>query len=130
MNGYLLDTHIWFWWAIDSPRLSTKAKGILLNEAESGWVSSISIREMGILSSKGRLELGMDLRKWVERALSNFPFRVAPVDREISLRSTEIELATKDPADHIILATAEVLDLHLITADQALLEQKYVKALF
>ncbi|MCA9429501.1 MAG: type II toxin-antitoxin system VapC family toxin [Candidatus Omnitrophica bacterium] len=130
MNGYLLDTHIRIWYLYGSDRITEQTKTIMESTSSDCWISPISVREIGVLTMKGKITLESDLRDWVERTLSILPLRIAPLNLEISIRSCEIDLATGDPADHIILATAEVLDLHLITADQALLEQKYVKALF
>jgi len=72
-----------------------------------------------MLSAKGRLELPTDLVGWVAQA--NAPFREAPLTHEIALAALKLPLPHQDPADRFLAATAQVLDLMLVTADAGLL---------
>jgi PIN domain nuclease of toxin-antitoxin system len=55
---------------------------------------------------------------WLARATSGI--REAPLTHEIALVARQLPLH-QDPADRILAATAEVLDLTLVTADERLL---------
>ncbi|MDR1151273.1 MAG: type II toxin-antitoxin system VapC family toxin, partial [Bifidobacteriaceae bacterium] len=50
----LLDTHIALWAITDDPRLSGKARDLILDEANSSHVSAVSIWEIAIKHSLSR----------------------------------------------------------------------------
>jgi PIN domain nuclease of toxin-antitoxin system len=67
---------------------------------------------------KGRI-LVDDPFAWVERASEQL--REAPLTREIVCTGLALPLPHPDPADRFLAATAKVLKLTLLTADQMLL---------
>ena len=72
-------------------------------------------------TEKRRLVLDDELRAWIGRALETIALREAPLTREIALESPVVDLAHEDPADRFLAATARVLGLTLVTADDRLL---------
>ena len=71
-----------------------------------------------MLQRKGRLRLRPDFIAWLKQ--SSPGIREAPLTHEIAIASEALTLHG-DPADRFIAATAQVLDLTLVTADQQLL---------
>ncbi len=67
---------------------------------------------------KGRFETDEKLKEWLARATAGT--REAPLTHEIALVARQLPLH-QDPADRILAATAEVLDLILVTANERLL---------
>jgi PIN domain nuclease of toxin-antitoxin system len=67
---------------------------------------------------KGRVQVN-DPIEWVEQAASQM--REAPLTQEIVRASFALPLSHADPADRFLAATAKVLKLTLVTADQRLL---------
>lgn len=67
---------------------------------------------------KGRIRMANPLA-WVERAADQL--REAPLTQEIVRTSFRLALPHADPADRFLAATAKVLTLTLVTADQRLL---------
>jgi PIN domain nuclease of toxin-antitoxin system len=59
------------------------------------------------------------LAEWV--AYSTAPFHEAPLTHEIALAARRLPLAYQDPADRFLAATAQILDLTLVTADTRLI---------
>ncbi len=114
----LLDTHIWLWTVHDPRRLGKRLLQELRNEANELWLSPISTWEALTLHVKGRIHLNGDLKDWLARATAGT--REAPLTHEIALAARELPLH-QDPADRILAATAQVLDLTLATADERLL---------
>jgi len=114
----LLDTHIWLWTLSDPKRLGRRVLQQLKNEATELWLSPISTYEALTLHSKGRFEIDENLTEWLARATAGT--REAPLTHEIALVARQLPLH-QDPADRILAATAEVLDLTLVTADERLL---------
>jgi len=54
-------------------------------------------------------------------ARATAPFREAPLTHEIALAALQLSVLHQDPADRFLAATAQVLDLTLVTGDTALL---------
>jgi len=82
------------------------------------WLSPISTYEALTLHYKRRFEIDGDLQEWLARAIAGT--REAPFTHEIAFRARQLPMH-RDPADRILAATAEVLDLTLVTADERLL---------
>jgi PIN domain nuclease of toxin-antitoxin system len=114
----LLDTHIWLWMLGNRAKLAAGILKELQNTENEIWLSPISIWEALTLHRKGRMFLGPDLSKWVENAISGI--QETRFNYEIVLAAMQLPLH-QDPADRFIAATAQVLDLTLVTADQRLL---------
>jgi len=121
LRGYLLDTHIWFWYLIGSQRLPKGLVGLIDGAQDNCWFSPISVWELSMLSARGRIEISGNFRPWILKALELFPIREASFKTEVAIVSQEIELPHGDPADHFIVATAKVYELTLLTVDQRLL---------
>jgi PIN domain nuclease of toxin-antitoxin system len=114
----LLDTHIWLWLLHDPQRLGKQTFQELSNEKNELWLSPISTWEILTLNFKGRIRIRGDLTEWLARAIAGT--HEAPVTHEISLAARQLILH-QDPADRILAATAQVLDLTLVTADERLM---------
>jgi len=115
----LLDTHIWLWSLQDPGRLGKRIQQELKSPENELWLSPISTWEALTLNARGRIHLRGNLAEWVARATA--PFREAPLTHEIALAARHLPLPHPDPADRFLAATAQVLDLTLVTADAGLL---------
>ena len=114
----LLDTHIWIWSKLDPKRIGKGAARELSNNDNDLWLSPVSVWEALALVQKGRIRVG-DPLAWVERAADQL--REAPLTQEIVRTGFALSLPHADPADRFLAATAKVLKLTLVTADQRLL---------
>lgn len=125
----LLDTHIWIWSLLDPRRVGRKTQRILTNPSTELWLSPVSVWEFIDLSQKGRFRPIRDPFPWVEAALRYHPLRAAPLTHEIALEAGRFQMPHKDPADRLIIATARVLGLTLVTADDKIIEADVVPVL-
>ncbi len=123
----LLDTHIWLWSLGAPDRLSRRVRHELGNPGNEFWLSPISTWEALLLNSRGRIRLHEDPSTWLAHATANF--REAPLTHEIVLASFRLSFSHPDPADRFLVATAQVLDLVLVTADHRLIELRSIKTL-
>lgn len=114
----LLDTHIWLWAYLEPRRLGPRLLRELGNSSNELWLSPISTWEALTLHAKGRIQLPADTGLWLRNA--TVATREAPLTHEIALAASRLSLHP-DPADRFLVATAQVLDLVLATADQRLL---------
>lgn len=122
----LLDTHIWLWLRGEPKRLGRRADQALRDDQNELWLSPISTWEALTLHHIGRLQLGGDLMVWVERATTGI--REAVVTHEIVTVARNLPMH-QNPSDRMIAATAQVLDLTLVTADERLLRLGNIKTL-
>jgi len=126
MSALLLDTHIWLWYAEgDGERLRAASVRKLDDARKSDGlvVSAISVWEIGMHAARGRIQLAVPLRDWVERALSVPGIRLAPLDAAVAAESTLLPVEPHaDPADRFLIATARTQGLALATRDERILE--------
>jgi len=119
----LLDTHVIIWWVSGLQPLSAKARRAVGEALRRGPVhaSAISMLEIGTAARRGRLALGMAVDDWLED-LGRLPeLEWLPVTAGIArLAGGMGEEMHGDPIDRIIVATARVLKLNLVTADARL----------
>ena len=115
----VLDTHIWIWWVHADPRLSQAHRDALrAHEGSRLGISAISCWEVAKLVERKRLELPLSTREWLDTALAYPGIHLLPLTSQIAVESTELPGDFhKDPADQIIVATAHVLGVPLVTAD-------------
>ncbi|MBZ0158222.1 MAG: type II toxin-antitoxin system VapC family toxin [Alphaproteobacteria bacterium] len=127
----VLDTHVLLWWLSNPENLSSKAAEIIEKSMKDRaiYVSSISAWEIAMLSSRGRLELTIDVDDWIAAAES-LPFvYFVPVNNRIAIKSVHLpDFAHPDPADRIIIATALSLRATLVTKDRRILDYPHVTA--
>lgn len=125
----LLDTHIWLWSALDPHRLTRRVSKLLADSANELWLSPITIGELIILLRKRRLTLPSDLSAWVAQTMVDLELIEAPLTIEVALAISSIAFPHADPADHFLAATAKVLGLTLVTADERLLQLPGIQVL-
>jgi PIN domain nuclease of toxin-antitoxin system len=123
-RGVLLDTHIWVQLQSGSGALSKAALKVIdtATASRSVYVPLISVWEIAMLTAKKRIELDRPVRQWVEEALEKPGLQLLPFTTDIAIGAVLLpEPMHKDPADRIILASARVEHLTLITSDKPML---------
>ena len=125
MSALLLDTHIWLWYAQGNSERLPAASVRKLDRARNSsglWVSAISVWEIGVLSARGRIQLSVPLRDWVEKALSVPGIHFAPLDAVVAAESTLLPGQPQgDPADRFLIATARMRGVALGTRDRGII---------
>jgi PIN domain nuclease of toxin-antitoxin system len=114
----LLDTHIWLWSQLEPKRLGRRVSAELSSASNELWLSPVNVWEALTLMQKGRIRVE-DPFAWVERA--GGLLREAPLTQEMVRVALALPLPHADPGDRFLAATARVLKLTLVTADQRLL---------
>jgi PIN domain nuclease of toxin-antitoxin system len=121
----LLDTHCWIWMQFGLQELFSARGLATLREAARQarlLVSVISVWEVALLESKGRIHLWVDCHTWVREALATPGLTLAPLTPEIAVASTRLPGDLHgDPADRLIIATARAHGATLLTKDTKLL---------
>jgi len=115
---FLIDTHATIWWANGYEKLSVSAKTMLGNNTNELYVSIISVWEVAIKSSLGKIPEF----KGGSKALLDI-FDVMPVNL-LPLSALHIEMVEKlpfihrDPFDRLLVAIAKTENMTILTADE------------
>jgi PIN domain nuclease of toxin-antitoxin system len=121
----LVDTHVWFWTVEGVPgKLSTETLSEIDTAAAAGrlLVSAITVWEISMLESRGRIVFKRPLKEWVDLALHEPGVRLLELTPEIAIESTRLPGAPHgDPADRILMAGARIAGARLATCDTAIL---------
>lgn len=126
----LLDTHIWFWTQDQPNRLGSKARSMLLSDRTEVFVSAVSTLELARLIASGRIQLSKDLLRWTEDGLSALNALSLPVDDEVAVEAYRLPgNLHKDPADRLLIATARIRGLALLTMDDLILSYAHVRSI-
>jgi len=127
---YLLDTHAWLWF-LDSPEMLPRRVLALLKDMKNAplAVSAITPWEVAKKHAQGKLSLSQPLGEWMRAATSGMGIRVLPLSPDIAVEANQLPgTFHNDPADQIIVATARVHHLRLVTKDQLLRDYPHVRS--
>ncbi|HZT44437.1 MAG TPA: type II toxin-antitoxin system VapC family toxin [Chthonomonadaceae bacterium] len=124
----LIDTHIWIWWVSGDAQLKPEFRAVITAAQQTGIeVSIISCWEVAKLVENKKLTLTLPILDWLHTALVYPGVRLLPLTPEIIVDSTQLPgTFHKDPADQMIVATARVLDLPLMTMDEKIIAYPHV----
>ena len=128
----LLDTHVW-WWSLAEPENLSKTaiKTIKQTKSDQRMIASISIWEFAMMAAKKRIRLKISVAKWLSRALKETGLGVIEISPEIAIDACNLpDNFHKDPADRLIVATARVNNLRLVTKDEKMLAYPHVNAVW
>lgn len=117
---YLLDTGAWLRAVSRAHTIPARTLRVLQSPHEIFGLAAISLWEVGKKVQVGKLSLPKDLAGWFADALAP-NIEVLLLDREVVTDAMRLpEFPTRDPADELIVASARVHDLTLITTDTRL----------
>jgi len=122
-TAVVADTHIVIWYLLNPAKLSQEATEALercVAAYETIRVSAHSLVEFVYAVEQARNPFTEEDRHAVLDALAaeDSPFEVVPLTAEIANRVASVpRKVNPDPGDRIIVATAEVLELSIVSAD-------------
>lgn len=120
----LLDTHPLIWFTQGETKLGTRARRLLSESfaARQAMVSPITFWEASMLANKGRIVLALAIKEWVNEVIKG-GVSLVPVSPEIAVAAGQLRGDIHgDPADRIIIATAQLLASPVVTADRKILD--------
>lgn len=122
-QGLLLDTHVWLHY-LGAPRLLRALASKAIDAAvqnRSAFVSVISIWELAMLERDGRIELTGGIDRWTHQALLKPGIALLPFSPDIAIEAVRLPPPMhNNPADRILVASARIERLSLVTADRAI----------
>ena len=120
----LLDTHVLLWWLDDRDRLSVAQRQVVASAdaASPLFVSDITLWEVAMLHCLGRIRLTIPLREWLDKAVAPPLVRRQGISPAIASEVAALpDSFHRDPVDRILVATARVLGLTLLTQDRKII---------
>lgn len=125
---YLLDTHVWIWSQEDPSRLGAATRRLLLDSEHQHFISAISTLEIARLIDRGFLRLKHRFVDWKEASLGVLQLGTTDVTHEIAWEAYNLPgRFHSDPADRVLVATARLNGLTLLTADDMILRYTHVR---
>jgi PIN domain nuclease of toxin-antitoxin system len=126
----LLDTCALLWLAADQRSLSLNAKNAIKEHPQELFVSSISAFEIAVKSRSGKLKLPLPPQEWFSEAIKFHGIREIPVTSGVAIFSVQLPLLHNDPCDRIIIATAHLNSMHIVTGDTLLSRYDQAKVIW
>ena len=115
----LLDTHLAFWWQTGDRRLTDEIRQLVESGTESALVSRVSLWELAIKASIGKLCI--DLPAFAAQ-VERLGFSWLPIDNAHILQLNQLPTFAdhKDPFDRLLVAQSRSEPLILLTVDAKL----------
>ena len=112
----LLDTHVALWAITDSPRLSTRARELIVAPRSTIWISAATVWEITIKHSLGRGDMpvsGQDALRYFRDS----GYRLLALDAEHAAAIADLPPHHQDPFDRLLVAQALTEPMRLLTHD-------------
>ena len=126
----LLDTCAILWLAGDTARLSPQARERVSDPLEIVHVSAITAAELACLVAKDKVGLPVHWRQWFRNVIADNGWVVLSVDLETIEEAYNLPGDFHpDPADRVLVATARLNHLVLVTGDKKITDYPHVRVL-
>jgi len=113
----LLDTSTILFWTFAPERLSEPAVAAL-EENATVIINAISLWEIGWKIRQGKLSIPLRLRDYVSFLKETDRVEIQATELEVWLHSIDLDWSHRDPADRIIVASADLLGCPLVSSDK------------
>ena len=114
---YLLDTHTFLWWIVDSDLLSRRVREIISDGANTLYLSAASGWEIAIKAELGRLQLPDEPGKVIPEQMSLNTIVGLPIQMSHALHVHSLPKHHRDPFDRMLIAQSQVEQLPILTSD-------------
>ncbi len=114
---FLLDTHTYLWLVREPGRIPNSVFSVLEDDRNRFYLSILSLWEMTIKSSRGKLQLpGGDIASMLQE-IEAFPISLIAIEPEGLPFLGQLPWIHKDPFDRLLIAQAKRHSLTILTND-------------
>ena len=114
---YLLDTHALIWYFEDSPSLPNKVTELIDSATNHKHICSVSLWEIAIKTNLGKLNMHFSFEQLLDEIAAS-ELIVLQIKDEYLKELPKLMNVHKDPFDRLLIATAVVEKLTIITIDE------------
>ena len=119
MSACVLDTCTLIWLCAQPERLSTTARDLIDTPETRLLLSEVSVLEISLKWSAGKLELPDPPRHWIESQVAAWSLESLALGREDMYRAGELPAHHRDPFDRLLVAAALRANALILTPDEA-----------
>jgi PIN domain nuclease of toxin-antitoxin system len=115
----LLDTHMLLWYFEDSDRLPDSIAAEIERTDTQNFVSVASLWEFAIKHSTGKLRFEGGISAFWKMVTAN-EFGILQINEPYLIKLSNLPFLHRDPFDRLLVATAIVEDMTILTADESI----------
>ncbi len=113
----LLDTSAFLWYIAGDPRISTPVREAMVTDGTDIYLSSVSVWEMSVKHSLGRLALPAPVAVYVREQRQRQGFLALPLGEDDVEHLGKLPDHHRDPFDRMLICQALQHGLRLVTSD-------------
>ena len=113
----LLDTQTFIYAAQEGGSLSAKARAALLHSGNTLFLSLVSLWEIQIKLTLGKLKLPTSLPKAVQQAITEIGIELLPLQADHIYKLTDLPLHHRDPFDRLLIGQALIEKMVVVGND-------------
>ena len=113
----LLDTHTFLWFIAGNLKLSSTARSLIEDLANEKFVSVVSLWEIAIKFSLGKLDLTDEFDILIPKQLEINGFEILPIETEHLSKVISLPFYHRDPFDRLLIAQAISENMQIISVD-------------
>lgn len=114
----LIDTHVFIWWTSDVKKLSSRVCDLLLDPSTEDILSMVSIWEMQIKVSLGKLQFRTALSELVDDEINRNRIELLPLSLSHIYALSNLPNHHRDLFDRILIAQSMDEDLQILSIDE------------
>lgn len=126
----LLDTCTLLWLVADQSKLTETARDAIAANADSLFISAITAFEIAIKHRQQKLTLPLPPQEWLTQVFEFHGIRELPVTSSIAMLSVQLPTLHNDRCDRIIIATAAMNSLSIVTSDELIAQYPQAKTIW
>ncbi len=113
----LLDTHTLIWFFQGNENFSEQMRLLIEDENNQKLISIVSVWEMSIKQSIGKLKFSLPIKTFIEQKLALNDFNLLNINLDHIDVITTLPLQHRDPFDRILIVQAMVEKIPIISVD-------------
>ncbi len=114
---YLLETQVLLWFVNGDSSLPKKFPKKFITNENQIFVSYVSIWEIGIKNSIGKLHLSENLQYFIDTEIKNYKFQLLDILLPHIVQATSLPLHHRDPFDRMLIAQSIIENIPVISSD-------------
>lgn len=115
----LIDTSTLLWFISGSDKLSSTAREYICDLDNEIFISMVSLWEIAIKTSLGKLELLLPFDRLISEHLEQNAIMVLPIEKQHLPKLIDLAFHHRDPFDRLIIAQAMAEQMPVVTSDAA-----------